>query len=154
EADALGRAPFLDARPVPGPEELLPGDVDAGREVADVAESLLDEPRADLAREARVNAAAIDERRLAPRVRGLQAEEEEVPRPARLMRALVVEEDLPVGGVGRRAVDLRFHPFARQVPVVREERRARRLREAGELGGSRERTRAPRARCSADVEAG
>src|SRR5512143_4367218 len=142
--DAGGAARRLDAGPFVRHEELLPRDVDAGRERALIPESLRGEERAHRRVERREETPAVDERRRPPLARRGEAEEEDAPREAVLVRALVVEEDRAVRRVGRRAVDLPSLRLARQVAVVAEERRPRRLREglqvprAGELEADEE----------------
>src|ERR1700730_13400389 len=115
------RAGLLNDRPLVSMEELLPGDVDALAEVAHVHQFLALERLDDLLVEHLADLATVQQRSLALILGRDHTEEKLAKRPAGEVRALVVEEDHLVVGVGRRVVDPLAGLLGREVSVLAEQ---------------------------------
>src|SRR6266571_2950421 len=104
-----------------GAKETLPGNINTGREIADVRDALFFEHLADLRVQLLVNHAQIDNRRRAAFLGDGHTEKVDLPRPAMQVRTLGVVKDRLVVRVWCRGVNLASDAFARQVAVFRIE---------------------------------
>src|SRR5262249_13001323 len=91
ELHRSGAAVSFHLRRVVGLEEILPANVETGREVADVQQFLLLKPLEEIGGQRLVNLAAVNDRRLAALVSHRDAIEELAHGPAMHVRAFVVK---------------------------------------------------------------